>query len=387
MKKALIIATVGGFLKKFELGNVRILQEMGYEVHYAANMKNQVYRFEPGTLEAEGIRLHHIDIRKSPYAMASHKKELRILADLIRREDISLIHCHTPVGGYLGRMSGKKSGKADLKVIYTSHGFHFYEGAPRLQGAVYRKVEKRLASATDVIITINGEDYRNACDFRLKPGGKVYQIPGIGLDTEEFRPPDAEERAASRRRLGIPEDVFFLLSVGELNQNKNHRVILQAMHELKNTENDGRKIFYGICGDGPGREALESEIRRLGLDRQTALYGYCDPVRDYLAGADAFAFPSRREGLGMAALEALSMGIPVLAADNRGTREYMESGKNGYVCGWQNADGFADGIRKLEARSEDEKNEMKIFCRNSVRPFEKSRTAGIMKQIYEKVEK
>lgn len=385
MKKVLIIATVGGFLKKFEMRNVRILREMGYEVHYAANLENQVYRFEPEELEAEGVRLHHIAISKSPYDLISHKRELRALTELIRRENISLIHCHTPVGGYLGRVAAKKTGKADLKVIYTSHGFHFYAGAPRIRGAIFRKVEERLAAATDVIITINGEDYRNARDFRLKPGGAVYRVPGIGLDMEQFPMPEPEEKAACRRRLGIPEDTFFLLSVGELNRNKNHRVVLQAMHELESTGNGGRKILYGICGEGPGRGALEAEIRRLGLEGQAVLYGYCGSVRDYLAGADAFAFPSRREGLGMAALEALSMGIPVLAADNRGTREYMEPGKNGYVYGWQDADGFAEGIRKLEDQSEEERKRMRDSCRESAGPFEKSRTEKIMRQIYESI--
>lgn len=385
MKKALIIATVGGFLQKFEMGNVRILQKMGYEVHYTANMKNQIYRFDQKELTGAGVRIHHMDIQKSPFALVSHGRAVRKLAELIRRENIGLIHCHTPVGGYLGRMAGKRSGSADKKVLYTAHGFHFYEGAPRVQAEVFRRVEQRLAKMTDVIITINKEDYRNACGFQMKPGGQVYQIPGIGLDMECFAPPKPSERELFRRRLGIPGNTFFLLSVGELNQNKNHSVILHAMHDLKNMGKDSIKIFYGICGEGPERQRLEAEIRELGLEGQAALYGYCDSVREYLAGADAFAFPSRREGLGMAALEALSMGIPVLAADNRGAREYMESGKNGYVCDWRDAAGFAEGIRKLQEMTEDERDEMKVYCRGSVRPFERKRTEAIMRQIYENI--
>ena len=385
MKKALIIATVGGFLQKFEMGNVHILQEMGYEVHYAANMENQIYRFDQKDLTESGIRIHHMDIQKSPFALNSHRKVIRELTDLIRRENIGLIHCHTPVGGYLGRMTGKRSGDAGRKVLYTAHGFHFYDGAPRIQAAVFRSVEKKLAKMTDVIITINEEDYRNAGDFQMKPGGKVYRIPGIGLDLEHFVPPDASEREACRKRLNIPEDTFFLLSVGELNRNKNHSVILRAMHDLNNMGNDTIKLFYGICGAGPEKQNLRAEIRKLGLEGQVCLFGYCDSVREYLAGADAFAFPSRREGLGMAALEALAMGIPVAAADNRGAREYMKAGKNGYICSWRDAAGFAGAIQKLRMQSEDERNEMKVYCRRSVRDFGKERTEEIMRRVYKNI--
>ena len=385
MRNALIIATVGGFLKKFEMGNVRILQEMGCRVHYAANMENQIYRFDPGDLENAGVQMHHIDIRKSPYDLASHRKAAEKLVEIIRREEIELIHGHTPVGGYLGRVAGEKSGRPGLRVIYTSHGFHFYEGAPRLQSAVFRSVEKRLAEKTDVIITINKEDYQKACRFRLKPGGQVYRIPGVGLDTAYFRPPETAERMECRSRLGIPDDTLFLLSAGELNQNKNHKTLLLAMHEYIHKGKDKKRIFCGICGEGPARRSLEAEILRLGLDQNVALYGYCDSVREYLAGADSFVFPSRREGLGMAALEALAMGIPVLAADNRGTREYMKPGENGYLYDWRDAAGFAEGIRRMKEQKEEERNAMKIFCRESAEPFAKEKTEAIMKKIYKTV--
>ena len=386
MKKVLIIATVGGFLQKFEMGNVRILQEMGYEVHYAANPEMSIYRFDQTKLSGAGVKIHPMDIRKSPLAVLHHRKAVQNLTDLIRREKIDLIHCHTPVGGYLGRQAGKKCGRPGIKVIYTSHGFHFYKGAPPVRSAVFRMIERKLAAGTDIIITVNNEDFKSACGFRLKPGGAVYRIPGVGLDTESFCPPGTQERSTCRKRLGIPEDAFFLLSVGELNRNKNHRIMIRAIHKLKAAENGGLKIFYGICGDGPGRRALEKEIRKLDLERQVVLYGYCDPVRDYLAGADAFAFPSRREGLGMAALEALSMGIPVLAAANRGTREYIDPGKNGYLFSWRDAAAFAGGIRRLAERSEAERHSMEVCCRRSVRPFQKERTEEMMRKIYESLD-
>lgn len=384
MKKVLIIATVGGFLKQFEMNDVQILQDMEYEIHYAANMENCIYHFNPQELIDRNIHLHHINIHKSPFAVFYHIKAVRELVEIIRQEHVNFIHCHTPVGGYLGRKAGKICGISDIKVFYTSHGFHFYKGAPPIQKIFFYLVEKHLAKLTDVMITINKEDYEIASSFRMKKGGSVWQIPGVGLDMEQFDIPDQDERQKARKKLNISDDTFFLLSVGELNKNKNYSVILKALCEL-NRSSEMKDIVYGICGDGPQKKDLYQKIRIEGLDQQVFLYGYCNSIREFLAAADAFVFPSRREGMGMAALEALAMGIPVLASDNRGTREYMHNEENGYVCNWKNPSDFVSGIRKLKGCGQKERNKMKMLCRESVRPFSIGNTEKMMRKIYKTI--
>lgn len=386
MKNILILTTVSGFLNKFERDNVRILQDMGYTVHYAANKNEQIYMFDEREYDEMGVMFHHIDIAKSPYLFKVNYKAYTQIIDIIETYNISVIHCHTPVGGLLGRLVGRHFRKNGLKVIYTAHGFHFYKGAPFLNNTVFYMMERMMAPYTDVLVLINEEDYRNACKFSLKKGGQVYKIPGVGLDLERFSPLSHTKTEEARNRLGLKPEDFFIVSVGELNENKNHEVVLRALVKMRDSGKNISCIKYGICGDGFFRERLAGQIKKFGLEDNVTLYGYCKDVREILGCADASVFPSVREGLGMAALEALAMGVPVIAADNRGTREYMHSGKNGYVCGAKDIDGYIRGIEKIRNLSPSQIKKVRLYCRKSVQPFSKTCTNEIMKKIYRTLE-
>ena len=386
-KRILFLTTTRDFLGKFEQGNVKILQNKGFEVHYAANMQEPHYPIDEEKLKALGVQIHPIAIARSPFLFTDNEKALRQILQLIRRYHIQAIHCHTPVGGLLGRLAGELCREQGVVVVYTAHGFHFYKGAPAVNQLVYYPVEKQLARYTDILIVINEEDYRCARKFRLKRGGHLYKIPGEGLDTARFRPLPESERKRLRNELGIAEEAFFLVSVGELNENKNHGIVLEALEKLRQQQKGGPPIHYGICGDGFLRARLETRIRELGLADMVTLYGYCTNVPEILGCADASVFPSRREGLGVAGLESLAMGVPVIAADNRGTREYMEHGKNGYVCRFDDVDGFARGIEVLRELSPQARAAMAVHCRDTVRPFDKRYAGALMQRVYADVER
>ena len=386
-KHILILTTTSDFLGKFERENVKILQQMGYIVHYAANMKEPYYVSTEENLRQMGIQTHHIEIARSPFLMKENQKAFRQLLHLIHSFPIQAIHCHTPVGGLLGRLAGKFCPDKNLIVIYTAHGFHFYKGSPLFNRMVYYPVEKKLARYTDILIVINEEDYRATQKFRIKKDGHVYKIPGVGLDRDLFRPFSKERRNFLRKQFGIDQDIFFLLSIGELNENKNHQIVLEALAKMKQEQKDLSKLKYGICGDGFFREQIQQQIKEFGLENTVTLYGYCDRISEILGCCDATIFPSRREGLGMAGLESLSMGIPVIASDNRGTREYMEHGKNGFVYRYDDVDGFIEGIETLRNLNSEKKKEMKLFCTDSVKSFDKQYATAVMKRIYSGVDR
>ena len=140
---------------------------------------------------------------------------------------------------------------------------------------------------------------------------------------EQFSPMEEKDCKERRKKLGIGEKDFFFVSVGELNENKNQEIVLKALLKMKRENKDLSHIKYGICGDGFYFNRIQKEIREWGLEKNVIMYGYCTEVWKILGCADASVFPSRREGLGMAGVESLAMGVPVIAADNRGTREYM----------------------------------------------------------------
>ncbi|OUP86186.1 hypothetical protein B5F07_02530 [Lachnoclostridium sp. An169] len=383
-KSVLILTCVSGFIDKFEKENVRILRELGYEVHYASNMKEQHYLFDPKEYRELGVIPHDICVERSPFMVRANSKALRQIIEIVEQNNIDIIHCHAPVGGVLGRLAGRyfRHKNRDLRVIYTAHGFHFYKGAPLINNTVYKLAEKILAHYTDVLITINREDYESAKKLHLRKGGRVYQLPSIGLDMERFRPLSDEEKKRQRKELHV-EDKFFLVSVGELNENKNHIVVLQALKKMRDSGEDISGIVYGICGDGFFHDRMREWIDEMGLQDNVRMFGYCMDVRPIEGCADASVFPSLREGLGMAALEALAMGVPLIASDNRGTREYMEHQKNGYVCNSSSPESFVEGIRFVQGLEPEARRKMQKYCRESVMKFDKKYANEIMRHVYQ----
>lgn len=375
MKKALIITTVGGFLQQFEMNDVLILQKMGYKVYYASNLRVPIYDMQIETLEKMGIVVRHIDIEKSPKRVIKNCRVLFQLKSIIEQEKIDLVHVHNPVGGVIGRLACALSSGVHLKVIYTAHGFHFYKGAPFLNWLLYYPVERITAHFTDCIVTINEEDYRIASEMKLRNGGKVYKIPGVGIDRKRFHR-ETSIRIQKRKELEIAQNEFLIVSVGELNDNKNHSVVIKAMEKLKSMN-----IMYMICGKGDKLAELENLIKKTGLEGRVRLMGYRRDIPEILQCADCFVFPSKREGLGIAAIEAISCGLPVIVSDNRGTREYAEDKVNGYVCTGNSPEEYADAITKLYDDDVVRKY-MSDNCENTAERFYIENTEKIMEEVY-----
>ncbi len=379
MKKALIITTISGFLPQFELNDVKILQSQGYEIHYASNFNNPVYSFDENLLRENGIKLHHIEIEKSPTRINHNIKAMKQIKQIIDAEKIDLVHCHNPLGSVAGRMAASVS-KQKPCVIYTAHGFHFYSGAPLVNWLIYYPVEKYLAKKTDVIITINDEDYNRAKKFKLKKGGSVYRIHGVGVDLERFRKKE-EIKAEKRCELGIPEGSFHIVTAAELNVNKNQKVIIEAIAALNKKD-----IYYSICGKGQNAEKLQEVIREKNLEEQVKLLGFRTDMDEILQTADCFAFPSIREGLGIAAVEALGTEIPLIVADNRGTREYARDDYNSIVCHADSVEEFKCAIDKLYTCVA-YREQLATHCREMAERFSTRATNDKMQVIYKEVDK
>lgn len=376
MKKVLLVATVGGFVPQFELNDVKILQNMGYEVHYCANFKRMVYDVDTEVFKKHDIKLHQIDIYGSPKRLYANIKAFLQLKKIIREEKFDLIHCHTPMGSALARMAATGT---KCRIIYTCHGFHFGKDMSFVNWLFYIP-ERILARMTDCIVTINEEDYERANHFRLKKGGFVAKIPSVGLDLQKYYP-DKDAGMQYRKENNISPDAFHIVSVGELNDNKNHISVLKALAKLKEYD-----FFYTICGTGANMQYLINVAQELGLDERVKLIGFEKNVTRVLQSADCFAFPSIREGLGMAAIEALACGVPVVAADSRGSREYMISGENGFVCAPTDTSEYAQAIKYM-MDNPDKVSELSKHCRNSVLKFDVKKTAIVMKDVYEKTDK
>ena len=152
MNKILFLSNTANF-SKFNRPFMQWFKEQGWQVDYCSAGEEKV-------LDCDNQ--FSINIARSPFSL-KNLQGLKQLKDILANGNYQILHCHTPMGGVLGRLAALKLWKqGKLKVIYTAHGFHFYKGAPRVNWLLYYPMEKFLAQWTDVIITINEEDYERA---------------------------------------------------------------------------------------------------------------------------------------------------------------------------------------------------------------------------------
>ncbi|MDU7474560.1 MAG: glycosyltransferase family 4 protein [Paenibacillus macerans] len=332
--KAAYVATVYAHLAAFHLPFMRDLESRGFEVHaYAApdHCRDE--------LLGAGFVCRDLPFSRRPLTSGNFKALLE-LAKWMRRERYELVHVHTPNAGVICRLAAAWAGGG--KVLYTAHGFHFYSGAPWRNWLLYYPLERLMARFTDVLITINREDYERAARFPVR--GKAAYLPGVGVDLGEFAPASAAEAARLRRELGLAPGDFAILCIAELNGNKNQRQLLEALRELR-----GRAVpaVLLLAGTG-GRERHYRQLAEdLGLREAVRFLGYRKDIPQLLQAADVLALSSRREGLPRALLEGLAAGKPLVATDVRGSRDLAVPGHNGYLVPVGDARAAAEALAEL----------------------------------------
>lgn len=378
-KKALFVATIYDFLDGFEANNMEILQNMGYEVHCIANpYVDQI----PGNPKVEtpninklgGVVKHGWRCARSPYDK-NNIIAFRQLKALLKKENFDLVHCHTPMGGVLARLACEPYRKKGMKVIYTAHGFHFYDGAPRKNWLVYYPIEKELSRITDVIINITEEDYNRARnEFHA---GKVCYVPGIGVDIKKFQNDIPEQDIIEiRKQLGVPNNYIALFSVGELNDNKNHETVIRALAKLKQ-----KNVFYSIAGNGPKQEYLEQLIVDLGLNDRVRLLGYREDVSNLYKAADIYVHPSFREGLSVATMEAMASGLPVINGRIRGNVDLIDE-NGGILFDPSSVQDCVAAIERMILMSKEERSRMGAYNQSKIKKFGKENVSKLMHDIY-----
>lgn len=323
MKKVLFVATVvKTHIMEFHLPYLRLFKENGWETAVAA--RND-YENPADCVIPYCDRYYDLPFARSPWN-ADNGRAYKVLKALVDAEKYDIIHCHTPMGAVLTRLAARQTRKQGTKVFYTAHGFHFYKGAPAINWLLYYPIERWLARYTDVLITINKEDYERARHFRA---GKVCYVPGVGIDLTRFQP-DRGGRAAKRTELGLGAEDFVLLSVGELIPRKNHEVVLRALALLRQQgEADG--VRYLICGQGDCAEKLKRLTEELGISDCVSFLGYRNDIQAICGCSDLFLFMSRQEGLPVALMEAMACGLPAICSNIRGNVDLVEDGISGAV--------------------------------------------------------
>ena len=320
--KVLLTATVQSHIVQFHKPLVEMLHAHGCEVHVAA---------KDNLAEKNGLRLDFVErvfdvpfarSPKSPDNLQAYKQ----LKQIIDEGRYDVVHCNTHMGGIVTRLAARNARKKGTKVFYTAHGFHFYQGAPKKNWVVFYPIEKFFANHyTDKLITITTEDYKLASEqFRCQ----VARIHGVGVDEKRYYPVYDAEKQRLRSQMGFEAGQKVILNIGELLPNKNQQMAIRMMPKLVQAYPDAVLL---IAGNGPEKENLERLIQELGMQNHVKLLGYVTNLQDYQHIADVCVSCSKREGLPLNVVEAMLSGTPVVVTNNRGHRELITDGVDGFV--------------------------------------------------------
>ena len=369
MKKVLFTATIDGHIKVFHTPYMRLLKEMGFEVHVAANGDKVLpycdYKF-------------NIPFERSPFAKSNYTS-YKLLKNIIDKHGYDIIHCHTPVAGAISRIAAMQARKKGTKVIYTAHGFHFYSGAPLKNWLIFYPLEKFLSHYTDVLVTINEEDYRRAVNNNFK-AGSIDLVSGVGVDLSRFSKPDEVEKMSIRDSLGLDKDAFILVYPAEISARKNQQMMLEVAHILQ------RKIPQ-LCFIFAGRgnwQPLQKIVDGKGLSESVKFIGFTYDIYEYIKASDVGISSSKQEGLPINIIEAMACGKPVVATDVRGNRQLVESNKNGYLVPLNDHKAMAERIFYLFHHRE-KLEEMSKYAQDHSRRYSLEVTLQELNGIYRKV--
>lgn len=380
MKRVLMLASVASMIDQFNMPNIALLQKLGYEVDVACNFiegntcsDERVAELKQ-KLQDMHVRCYQIDFARNIKHMGQNMRALRQVEGLMKQNGYAFCHCHSPIGGVVARIAGHRT---RTKVIYTAHGFHFYQGAPVMNWLVYYPVEKMLSRWTDVLITINHEDYKLAKKkFKMK---KLTYVPGIGIDTQR-EGLSQKEKEEKRKELGIPQAAFLITNAAEFTPNKNQKTVIEAIEQLHNPN-----IYFVMCGIGEKKAELEQYVKEHGLEEHIRFVGFRNDLHEILQTSDCFVLSSFREGLSVALMEAMAEGLPVVCGRIRGNVDLIKDGKGGILVSPENKEDYEAAFWKLYEMKHKELTDfqrMGHINAENVKSFGRSAVERLMENVY-----
>jgi len=329
--KVLFISNTANF-SKFNRPFMRWFREQNWQVDYVSAGEEEI---------SDCSNQHVIPIGRSPYNF-KNITAYNILKKILLLNNYDIIHCHTPMGGVLGRLAAKNS-KLRAKIIYTAHGFHFYKGAPLINWLIYYPIEKYFAKYTDILITVNEEDY-NIAKRKFTSCKNINKIDGVGVDLERFKPCNKETKDMLRNTFGYKVSNFIILYVAEFTERKNHRLLIDAIEKINEDIKELKVLF---AGTGPLLDKYKKEIKNAGLLETVLFLGYRNDIEKLCNIADIAVSPSKQEGLPIGITECIASGLPIVCSEIRGHSDIIVNGRNGLLFNLNKPNKMINSIIKL----------------------------------------
>lgn len=321
--KILYVATVRSHIGQFHVDYLKKLKELGAEIH-AAYRDNSADK--PGLDLSVIDRVFEIPFQRSPFKVDNIKAYFK-LKKVIDSGEYDLIHCHTPVGGIITRLAARNARKKGTKVVYTAHGFHFFDGASKKNWLLYYPIEKFFARFADAIITINNEDYERAKKFKCK---NVFLVHGVGVDINKFHIYTDEEIKWLREEYCLIGK-YIMVYPANLDSNKNQTMVINMAAEIKKNYPDVDFVIL-MPGQPILKESLENMAETKGVSENCIFMGYRRDIDKLVGLSDVMISTSKREGLPVCVMEAMAEGKPIVCTKVRGNEDLVIPGENGYLC-------------------------------------------------------
>ena len=278
----------------------------------------------------------------------SHVRTVWLLYRLFRRESFDVLHVHTPVAAWLGRIAGRLA-RVPL-IVYTAHGFYFHDEMPKCQYRFYVWLERLSGRLTDLLFTQSSEDASIAVVEGIATQGDVVVI-GNGVCVDLFTPANPERKLRVRAALGIPGGASVVGVVARMVREKGLVEFLGAAVQLAQRFPNAHFLMVGerLASDRGASVARELQDARKKLGPRLMAVSYCSDVAEVLSAMDIFCLPSYREGMPRSIIEAMMMELPVVATNIRGSREEVIDGETGLLVPTHSSTALAQALGRLIA--------------------------------------
>ncbi|MBQ7353352.1 MAG: glycosyltransferase [Clostridia bacterium] len=282
--KILVVASSMVHINNFHLPYIDALKENGHDVYVMAN--------------GEGADFN-IPFKKRALSLENYKLSKKI-RQIIKDNSFDCVLLHTTLAAFWVRRALKGVEKRP-RVINTVHGYLFGKSSSKLHNFLYLFLEKRLRKQTDVILTMNSEDYEIANNHKLALE-KVVKINGMG-----FKPLDFEY---------TPKNNKNLIFVGEISKRKNQIMLIKVLKYLPD-------YTLTLVGDGSEKKSLEKLAKKENVASRVQITGFTKDISSHLKMADIYVSASKIEGLPFNILEAMSVKMPILASNIKGHSDLL----------------------------------------------------------------
>jgi glycosyltransferase involved in cell wall biosynthesis len=345
MNRLLMVTTVPGTLRSFLLPFAAYFRSQGWQV----DAMSAGVSASPECVRGFD-RVWDIEWSRNPLDPRNLLGTPGVIREIVIREKYNLIHVHTPVAAFVTRYALKDlRDRLGVKIIYTAHGFHFYQGGSPVKNAVFTNLEKLAGNWTDYLVTINHEDRDAARAEQIVAPAHDFYMPGIGVDLKQYSRDGVADAAVDRVRqeLAIGENTPLLLSVAELTTRKRPADVIGAFAKLAN-----RSVHLAFAGSGPLMEPMRQLATELGVANRIHFLGNRSDVPVLMKAASANILVSQQEGLPRTVLESLALEVPTIGTKIRGTQDLLTGGC-GLLVDVGDLDGLAAAMAWILDRPED----------------------------------